>query len=96
MTSVVVTPRFGINPFSLGAFVIAALVWSGVFHLSEAHAFAASVPGTALGAVGARWAVRKGERQWFPWTALGLNVVVTLIGFIVLLAYLASLIPGTG
>jgi hypothetical protein len=85
--------RFGTNPFSLGALVVALLIYSEVFHLSETHAIVASIPGTALGTVGVRWAIRKGERKWFAWTAFGLNFVPTLLGFIALLVYLTDLIP---
>jgi len=86
--------KFGTNPFSLGALLVALLIYTEVFHLSETHAVVASIPGTALGAFGVRWAIRKGQRKWFAWTAFGLNFVPTLIGFIALLAYLAGLIPG--
>ena len=93
MSSGDVTSRFGINPFSLGALVVAILIYSEVFHLSDNQALIASIPGTALGALGVRWAIRTGQRQWFPWIAFGLNVLLTFVGLIVLLVYLVDLIP---
>jgi hypothetical protein len=96
MSSVGVTSRFGINPFSVVAFVIAVLAWSDVFHLSETHIIIATIPGTALGALGVRWAISKAQRQWFAWTAFGLNFVPTFIGFILLLAYLVGFRPEEG
>src|SRR5712691_1089745 len=81
--------RFGANPFSLGARIVAVVVWGAdVFHLSEVEAMVVSTPGTALGALGVRWAITKGQKRWFSWTAFGLNFVVTLLGFIALIAYL--------
>ena len=38
-------------------------------------------------------AIRKGQRQWFPWIAFGLNVLLTFVGLIVLLVYFVDLIP---
>jgi hypothetical protein len=43
-----------------------------------------------------RWAVKKRQRKWFAWTAFGLNAGLTVLGLIVLLAYLAGLIPAAG
>ena len=94
MSSVGVTSRFGINPFSLGALVVAVLIYTEVFHLSDDQAIVASIPGTALGALGVRWAVRKGQRKWLAWTAFGLNFAVTLPAFIWLLAYTVGFRPG--
>lgn len=53
-----------------------------------------SLPGTALGALGVRWAIRKGQRQWFSWTAFGLNVGPAILGFFALLVYI-GLLPGS-
>jgi len=93
VSSVGVTSRFGINPFSLGALVVAVLIYTEVFHLSDDQAIVASIPGTALGALGVRWAIRSGRRRWFAWTVFGLNFALTLVGFIALLVYLVDLIP---
>lgn len=87
------TSRFGINPFSLVAFVYGAINFSGVLHLSDNQVLLASAPGTAVGALGLRWVIKKRQRQWFAWTAFGLNAFVSLIGLIVLLIYLVGLIP---
>jgi hypothetical protein len=43
-----------------------------------------------IGAVGLRWAIEKGQRQWFAWTAFALSAIVSLIGLIALLYYLAG------
>jgi len=94
VSSAGVTSRFGINPFSLGALVVAVLIYTEVFHLSDDQAIVASIPGTVLGALGVRWAIRNGQRKWFAWTAFGVNFALTLVGFIVLLVYLVDLIPG--
>ena len=96
MPSVGVTSRFGINPFSFGALVIAVLIYSDVFHLSTAHAIVGTIPGTALGALGVRWVIRKEQRKSFAWTAFGLNVGPTFVGFVVLLAYLVGIRPEQG
>jgi hypothetical protein len=85
--------RFGINPCSLATLVIAVLIYSEVFHLSDNQAIVASLPGTALGALGVLWARRKRQRQWFPWAAFGLNFALAFFGFIALLIYLTGLIP---
>ena len=96
MSSVGIKSGFGINPFSLGALVIALVVWSAdVSHLSLEQATVISIPGTALGALGVRWAVRKDDqRKWLAWTAFGLNFAVTLPAFIWLLAYAVGFRPG--
>ena len=91
-----VLSRFDTNPFSLVALVIAVVLWSGVLHLSDVHALAAFTPGTVLGALGVRQAIRKGQRQAFAWTAFGLNFVISLVGFVLLIAYLVGFRPEPG
>jgi len=73
--------------------VYGAINFSGVLHLSDNQVLLASAPGTAIGALGLRWAINKTQRQWFAWTAFGLNALVSVIGLIVLVIYLSGLIP---
>src|SRR6478736_5509021 len=96
MSGAGVLSRFDTNPFSLVALVIAVVLWSGVLHLSDVHLLAAFTPGTALGALGVRHAVRKGQRQGFAWVAFGLNVVPSLISLVLLVAYLIGFRPEPG
>jgi len=96
MSSIGAPSRLGVNPFSLGALAIALVLWSGILHLSDVHLLIAFTPGTALGALGVRQAIRKGQRQAFAWTAFGLNFAPTLVGFFLLLAYLVGFRPEPG
>jgi hypothetical protein len=83
-----VASRFGINPFSLGALVVAVLIYSEVFHLSDRQVALVSIPGSALGALGVVWAIRSSQRKWFAWTAFGLNfLVLFFFGFIDVFLY---------
>jgi hypothetical protein len=72
------------------AFVSGAVNFSGVLHLSDNQVFLASAPGTAIGALGLRWAIKNSQRQWFARTAFGLNAVVSLLGHIPFLYDLAG------
>jgi hypothetical protein len=88
-----VKSRWRVNPFSLGALVIAVLVWSDVFHLSFVQIVVATIPGTVLGGIGVLKAFKKGQRMWIAWTAFGLNFGPTLLGFVLGVAYLLGLRP---
>ena len=91
-----VMSRVDTNLFSIGALALAVVLWSGVLHLSDVHTLAAFTPGTVLGALGVRQAIRKGQRQAFAWTAFGLNVVISFVAFVLLIAYLVGFRPEPG
>ena len=91
-----VLSRVDTNLFSIGALAIAVVLWSGVLHLSDVHLLIAFTPGTLLGALGVRRAVGKGQRQAFAWTAFGLNAAISLVGFVLLIAYLIGFRPEPG
>ena len=84
--------RSGINLFSFGAFVVAAIIWTGgLWDLSGSQIDVLAVPGTVLAVVGLIWAFKKEQRKWFAWTAFGLIFPVTLVAFGVLLVELGLL-----